>query len=66
MSYATELLASRLPALLDRCMGRMPTTAALEQRLDAIIKQGEVAQRQRQQIIDGLDAVRLAIVSKGK
>lgn len=66
MSYATDLLAAKLPALLDRCMGRMPSTAAIEARLDAIVKQGETAQKQRQQIIDGLEAVRLAIVAKGK
>lgn len=59
MSYATDLLAAKLPTLLDRCMGRMPSTAAIEARLDTII-------RQQQQIIDGLEAVRLAIVTKGK
>lgn len=66
MSYATELLASKLPALLDRCTGRIPTTAAIEARLDTLIKQNEIAQKQRQQIIDELFALRLAIVSKGK
>jgi hypothetical protein len=59
MSYATDLLAGKLPALIERYMGRIPTTAPTEQRLDAIIKG-------QQQIVAALEAVRLAIVSKGK
>mgnify|MGYP000437990562 FL=1 len=39
--------------------------AAITMRLDTLIKQGEISQKQHQQIIDSLDVIK-ATLSKGK
>lgn len=55
MSYIAEVLAMKLPSLIG----------AITARLDTLIKQGEVSQKQRQQIIDSLEALKTSL-SKGK